>query len=73
MYGVNLNGESLNQMAIVERKLDMIVKAISAQNISPTQQAAQIQVSAVCSQFDHTTETCSLYSSADQEQVNYVG
>jgi hypothetical protein len=42
MYEVNLNGESPNQMAVVERKLDMIVKAISAQNISPSQQAAQI-------------------------------
>jgi hypothetical protein len=73
MYEVNLNGESLNQMAVMERKLDMIVKAIFAQNISPSQQAAQIQVCAVCSQFDHTTETCPLYSSVDQEQVNYVG
>jgi hypothetical protein len=56
MYEVNLNGESPNQMATVERKLVMIVKAISVQNISPTQQAAQIQVCAVCSQFHHTTE-----------------
>jgi hypothetical protein len=30
MYEVNLNGESPNQMATVERKLDMIVKDISA-------------------------------------------
>jgi hypothetical protein len=51
----------------------MIVKAIFAQDISPSQQATQIQVCAVCSQFDHTIETCALYSSADQEQVNYVG
>jgi hypothetical protein len=73
MYEVNLIGESPNQMVVVERKLDMIVKAISAQNISPSQQATQIQVCAICSQFDHTTETCHLYLSANQEQVNYVG
>jgi hypothetical protein len=42
MYEVNLNGESPNQVATMERKLDMIVKAISTQNISPTQQVPQI-------------------------------
>jgi hypothetical protein len=73
MYEVNLNGGSPNQMAVVERKLDMIVKAMSAQNISPSQQAAPLQVYAICSHFDHTTETCPLYSSIDQEQANYVG
>jgi hypothetical protein len=49
MYEVNLNGESSIQMAVGDRKLDMIVKAISAQNISHSQQAAQIQVCAICS------------------------
>ena len=39
MYEVNLNGGSSNQMTDVERKLDMIVKAISFQNTSPNQQA----------------------------------
>ena len=57
MYKVNQNGGSPNQMATMERKIDMIVKAIFAQNISPNQQAAQIQVCVVCSQFDHTIET----------------
>ena len=73
MYEVNLNGGSPNQMAVVERKLDMIAKAMSTQNISPSQQATQLQVCAVCSHFDYTTDTCPLYSFVDQEQANYVG
>ena len=72
MYKVNLNGGSPNQMNIVERKLDMIVEAMTTQNILPSQQAAQLQVCAICSHFDHTTETFPLYSSTDQEQANYV-
>ena len=60
-------------MPNVDRKLDMIVKAMALQNISPSQQAAPLQVCSICSQFDHTTNTCPLYSSADQEQANYVG
>ena len=73
MYEVNMNGGSPNQMAIVDRKLNMIVKAMALQNISPSQQDAPLQVCAICSQFDHTIDTCPLYSSADQEQANYVG
>ena len=73
MHEVNLNGRSLNQMAVVERKLDMIIKAMSAQNISPSQQATQLYVCAICSHFDHTNKTCPLYSFVDQEQANYVG
>jgi hypothetical protein len=67
VYEVNPNGGSPSHMAIVDRKLDMIVKAMALQNISPSQQAAPIQVCAICSQFDHTTDTCLLYSSVDQE------
>jgi hypothetical protein len=62
MYEVNKNGGSPNQMAIVDRKLDMIVKAMALQNISPSQQAAPLQVCAICSQSDCTTDTCHLYS-----------
>jgi hypothetical protein len=72
MYEVNLNGGSPNQMATVERKLDMIIKATTFLNISPSQQVAPLQVCVICSNFDHTTETCPLYSSADQEQANYM-
>ena len=73
MYEVKPNSESPNHMATVDRKLDMIIKAMALQNISPSQQAAQIQVCAVCSQFDHTIDTYPLHSSADQDQANYVG
>jgi hypothetical protein len=73
LYEVNLNGGSPSHIVAVDRKLDMIVKAMALQNISPSQQAAPPQVCAICSQFDHTTDTCPLYSSADQEQANYVG
>ena len=65
MYEVNLNGGYPNQVTTVDKKLDMIVKAMALQNISPSQQVAPLQVCAVCSQFDHTTETCPLYSSTD--------
>ena len=73
MYEVNLNEGSPNQMATVDRKLDMIVKAMALQSISRSQQTAPLQVCVICSQFDHTTDTCPLYSSVDQEQANYVG
>jgi hypothetical protein len=73
MYEVNLNGGSPTQMAALERKLDIIVKAMSFPNISPNQQGTPLQVCAICSNFDHTTYTCPLYSSTDQEQANYMG
>jgi hypothetical protein len=50
-------------MAIMERKLDMLVKAMTTHNISPIQQIAQIKVCAICSHCDHTTETCLMSSS----------
>jgi hypothetical protein len=73
IYEVNPNGGSPNQMVAVERKLDMIIKAMTFQNILPSQQVAQLQVCAICSHFDHTTETYPLFSSGDQEQANYMG
>jgi hypothetical protein len=73
LYEVNSNGGSSSHMVAVDRKLDMIVKAMALQNISPIQQITPSQVCALCSQLDHTTETCPLYSSTDQEQANYVG
>ena len=55
------------------KELDMLVKAMTTQNISPTHQAAQISECAICSHFDHTTKTCRIYSFLDQGQANYVG
>jgi len=37
VYEVNLNGEVQNQMATMERKLDMLVKAMTTHNILPIQ------------------------------------
>ena len=42
MYEVNMSGGSPNQMATMDRKLDMIVNAMALQNISPSQQAAPL-------------------------------
>jgi hypothetical protein len=71
---VSINGGVQTQMATMERKLDMLVKAMTYHNIFPVQEIAQIEVCAMCSQFDHTTETCLMPSSfTDQEQANYVG
>ncbi|GLT53044.1 hypothetical protein SLA2020_263410 [Shorea laevis] len=60
-------------MATMERKLDMIVKAMTSHNISPIQQVQQVEVCAICSHSNHTTETCPMSPFADQEQANYVG
>jgi hypothetical protein len=38
MYEVKPYNESPNHMAIVDRKLDVIVKAVGLQSISPSQQ-----------------------------------
>jgi hypothetical protein len=64
-YEVNLNDGSQNQMATMEWKLDTIVKAMTTKNISPSQQAAQLEVCAICSHSDHSTETCPLYPFAN--------
>jgi hypothetical protein len=70
VYEVSINSAVQTQMATMERKLDMLVKAMTSQNISPV---AQVEVCAVCSHFDHTIDICLVSSFTDQEQVNYVG
>ncbi|CAL9025911.1 unnamed protein product [Prunus brigantina] len=60
-------------MAAMEKKLDILVKAMSAQNISQVQQVAKIEVCAICSHSNHTTETCPMSCFTDHEQANYVG
>jgi hypothetical protein len=42
LYEVNLNGGSPSHIIVVDRKLDMIVKAMALQNISPSQQATPL-------------------------------
>jgi hypothetical protein len=56
MYEVNINNGVQNHMATMERKLDMLVKAMTSQNIFPIRQIAQVEVYAICFHSDHTTE-----------------
>jgi hypothetical protein len=72
VYEVNGNNKIQTQMATLERKLDMLVKVMTTHNISPIQQIAQVEVCAICSHSDHTTETCPMFSFTDEEQANYV-
>lgn len=60
-------------MATMERKLDLLVKALTTHKISHIQQIAQVEVCAIYSHSDHTTETCPMSSFTDQEQANHVG
>jgi hypothetical protein len=69
---VNGNNEIQTQMATMERKLDMLMKVMTTYNISPIQQIAQVEVCVIYSHFDHTIETCPIFSFIDQEQANYV-
>jgi hypothetical protein len=73
VYEVNINGGVQNQMAAMERKLDMLIKAMTTHNILPIQHIAQLEVCAICSHSDHTIETCPMFSFTDQEYANYVG
>jgi hypothetical protein len=70
---VNGINEVQTQMDTLERKLDMLVKVMTTHNISSIQQIAQVEVCAICSHSDHTTETCPMFSFTDQEKANYVG
>jgi hypothetical protein len=72
VYEMNINGGGQTQMATMERKLDMLVKAMTTHNISLIQQIAQVEVCVICSHSDHTTETCPMSSFTDQQQANYV-
>lgn len=73
VYEVSSYGGVQSQMAAMEKKLDMLVKAMSAQNISQIQQVAKAEVCAICSHSNHTTETCPMSGFTDHEQSNYVG
>jgi hypothetical protein len=70
---VNGNNGVQTQIATLERKLDMLVKVMITHNISPIEQIAQVEVCAICSHSDHTTETCPMFSFTNLEQANYVG
>ena len=59
-------------MATVVRMLDMIIKVMTTHSIDPDLQVAQVNVCAICSHFEHITETCPMFSFADQELANYM-
>lgn len=71
VYEVNINGGVHTQMATIKKKIDMLVQAMT--KISPVHQVQQVKVCAICSHSNHTTETCSMSSSSELEQVNYLG
>jgi hypothetical protein len=54
-------------MAAIEKKLDMIVKAMTNHCSAPIQQVTQVKVYAICSHIDHTIKTCPMFSIVDQE------
>jgi hypothetical protein len=56
MYEVNTNSGMQNQMDAILKTLNMLVNTMTTQNISLVQQAAQLQVCAICSHSDHTTD-----------------
>jgi hypothetical protein len=51
----------------MEKKLDMLVKAMTSHSNAPIQQVTQVKVCAICSHIDHTTKTCPMFSIVDQE------
>jgi hypothetical protein len=72
LEGKGIHKESTNggvqaRMAVMEKKLDMFVKAMTNHSIALAQQVTQVEVCAICSHIDHTIETCSMSSIADQE------
>jgi hypothetical protein len=73
VYEVSKTGGVQTQMAIMEKKLDMIMKAMANHSIALVQQVAQVEVCAIFSHSNHTTKTCPMSSIAGQEQVNFVG
>jgi hypothetical protein len=67
MHEESTNGGVQTQMSTMERKLDMIVKAMTSHNFFPIQQIAQVKVCTICSHLDHTNEMCPMFSIVDQK------
>ncbi|XP_038719828.1 uncharacterized protein LOC120012477 [Tripterygium wilfordii] len=72
VYEVHTNAEKQPQLLAMEKKIDMLVKAFSTQNIGPIQQTISVEVYAICSQTSHTTEMCPMSSFSEHEHVNYA-
>jgi hypothetical protein len=63
----NTNGGIQAQMAAMEKKLDMLMKAMINHMSTPVQQVTQVKVCAICSHIDHTTKTYPIFSIVDHE------
>jgi hypothetical protein len=72
VYELGIGGDVQSQMAAFDRKLDMIVKAMSNQSLSRSASLQNAQVCAICSYSDHTTDCCPMSSVSEHEQVNYM-
>jgi hypothetical protein len=51
----------------------MLVEAMTTHGIAPVQQMAHVEVCAICSHSEHTTETSPMSPITNQKQVTYVG
>jgi hypothetical protein len=72
LKGKGIHEESTNggihaQMAAMEKKLDMLMKAMTSHSSAPIQQVTQVKVCAICSYIDHTTKICPMFSIVDQK------
>jgi hypothetical protein len=70
--GKDIHEESTNggiqaQMAALEKKLDMLVKAMTSHSSPFVQQVTQVEVCTICSHIDHTTKMCPMLSIVDHE------
>ena len=70
VYEVQSQGNVTTQMAAMDKKIDMIIKAMASNSMlgQPSK-----EVCAICSHTNHTTECCPMSSFTDQEHTNYVG
>ncbi|XXG68642.1 hypothetical protein AAC387_Pa06g1682 [Persea americana] len=70
VYEVQSQGNVTTQMAAMDKKIDMIIKAMASNSmLGQTSKEA----CTICSHTNHTTECCPISSFTDQEHANYVG
>ncbi|XXG64662.1 hypothetical protein AAC387_Pa05g2553 [Persea americana] len=70
VYEVQSQGNVTTQMAAMDKKIDMIIKAMASNSMLGQ---TSKEVCAICSHTNHTTECCPMSSFTDQEHANYVG
>ena len=65
VYEVNINSGVQTQMTTMEKKIDMLVKAMT--KISLIHQVQQVKVCSICSHSNHTTDTCPMSSFSESK------